>query len=223
LHSTPVIGQRRRWSGFCRVLQAVQGWVSPGSAEVHQSVELAKRAIEAGKDDPDVLWMAGFAVSHLAGENALAIAAVERALVLNSNCAHAWMVHGYVRCFSNEPEAAIDSTHRPIRLSPLDPLAYFFRQCTALAHLSAGRYEEAVVWIDKSLAEQPRFLPAVRLKVALRGYLRQTEGSRWLARLLELFPCLTVARLNSFFAIFMSPELRFRYLDGLRKAGLPEE
>jgi TolB-like protein/DNA-binding winged helix-turn-helix (wHTH) protein len=210
--------------GFCRVLEAVQGWIAPTSPEVHQSVDLAKRAIEAGKDDVDVLWMAGFAVSHLAGEHGLAMAAVERALVLNPNCAHAWMVHGYVRCFLNQPEPAIDSTYRAIRLSPLDPLAYFFRQCIALAHLSAGRYEEGVVWIDKSLAEQPRFLPAVRLKVALCGYLRQTdEGSRWLARLLELFPGVTVARLNSFFAIFMSPELRVRYLEGLRKAGLPEE
>jgi tetratricopeptide (TPR) repeat protein len=210
--------------GFCGVLQAVQGWIAPSGTEVDQSVDLAKRAIEAAKDDVDVLWMAGFTVSHLAGEHALGFAAVERALVLNSNCAHAWMVHGYVRCFSNQPEPAIDSIHRPIRLSPLDPLAYFFRQCIALAHLSAGRYEEAVVWIDKSLAEQARFPPAVRLKVALCGYLRQTdEGSRWLAGLLELFPGLTVARLNSFFAIFMSPELRVRYLDGLRKVGLPEE
>jgi TolB-like protein len=210
--------------GFCRVLQAVQGWVAPTSVEIDLSVDLAKRAIEAGKDDPDVLWMAGFTLSHLAGEHAFAIAAIERALVLNPNCAHAWMVHGYVRCFSNQPESAIDSIRRAIRLSPLDPLGYFFRQCIALAHFAAGRYEEAVVWIDKSLAEQPRFLPAVRLNVALSGYLRQTdEGGRWLARLLELYPGLTVARLTSFFATFYVPEIRVRYLEGLRKAGLPEE
>jgi TolB-like protein/DNA-binding winged helix-turn-helix (wHTH) protein len=210
--------------GFCRVLQTVQGWVAPSSAEVLQSIDLARRAIEAGKDDPDVLWMAGFTVLHLAGEHAFAIAVTERALVLNPNCAHAWMVHGYAWCFSNQPEPAIDSIRRAIRLSPLDPLAYFFRQCIALAHFTAGRYEEAVVWIDKSLAEQPRFLPAVRLKVALSGYLPQTdEGGRWLVRLRELHPGLTVAMLNSFFATFFSPELRVRYLEGIRKAGLPDE
>ena len=36
-------------------------------------------------------------------------------------------------------------------------------------------------WVDRSLGEQPRFPPAVRLKVALSGHLgRLEEGRRWL-------------------------------------------
>jgi TolB-like protein len=208
--------------GWCRVYQAVQGWVVPTGAEVAQSVALARQSIEAGKDDPDVLWMAGFTVSHLAGEHALAIAAVERALVLNPNCAHAWMVSGYVRCFSNRLEEAIESIYHALRLSPLDPLAYLFRQCMALAHLAAGRYEEATIWIDQSLGEQPRFLPALRVKVAVCGYLGQEdEGKRWLGRLLELNPGLTVAGFDRFAATFLSPGVRAQYLEGMRRAGLP--
>jgi adenylate cyclase len=160
---------------------------------------------------------------HLAGEHGLAAAAVERALVLNPNCAHAWMVSGYIRCFSNRLEEAIDSIYRALRLSPLDPLAYLFRQCMALAHLVAGRYHEAMAWIDQSLAEQPRFLPALRVKVAVCGYLgRADEGNRWLRRALEINPDLTVAGFDSFASTFMSPEVRVRYVGGMRRAGLPE-
>ena len=129
--------------GWCGLYQAVQGWIVPTSGEVGRCLTLARRSIEGGKDDPDVLWMAGFTVAHLAGEHALATAAVERALVLNPNCAHAWMVSGYIRCFSNRLDEAVDSIYRALRLSPLDPLAYLFRQCMALAHLVAGRYDEA--------------------------------------------------------------------------------
>jgi Flp pilus assembly protein TadD len=56
---------------------------------------LARRALEAGKDDPDALWMAGHTLALFAGESAVAAAATDRALVLNPNSAHAWMARGY--------------------------------------------------------------------------------------------------------------------------------
>jgi TolB-like protein len=210
--------------GLCRVLQAVQGWVTPSGAEVPESLRLAKQVIETGKDDPDVLWMAAFTLSHLAGEHVVAAAAVERALELNPNCAHAWMVNAYVHCFSNRPKQAIDSIQQAMRLSPLDPLGYFFRQCVALAYLFAHHYEEAAAWVDRSLAEQPRFLPALCVKVAACGHLGQTEeGRHWVGRLLAVHPHLTVSRSNRFAATFLVPEVLATYIEGLRKAGLPEE
>jgi hypothetical protein len=74
----------------------------------------------------------------------------------------------------------------------------------------------------QSRGEQP--LPALRVKVALCGYLGQVdEGNRWLGRLRELNRGLTAAGFDSFAATFLSPEVRVRYVEGMRKAGLPEE
>jgi TolB-like protein/tetratricopeptide (TPR) repeat protein len=209
--------------GWCRVLQAVQGWVVPSSAEVAQSVALAKQALETGKDDPDVLWMAGFTIVHLAGEHIAGRQAIERALVLNPNCSHAWMVSGFLHCFSNRPDAAIVAIHQAMRLSPLDPLGYMFTHVLAMAHCFAGRYEQATEWVERSLSEQPRFLPAVRLKAVLCGYLDREEGKWWVKRVLDLHPGLTVAAFNAFASTFYSPEVRALYIQGLRKVGLPEE
>ncbi len=146
--------------GWCRVLQAVQGWVVPTSAEVAELVMLANRAIETGKDDPDVLWMAGFTIVHLAGEHVAGRAAVDRALVLNPNCAHAWMVSGFLHCFLNQTGRAIEAIQKAMRLSPLDPLGYIFTHVVAMSHFFARRYEEAASWVDRSLqSNQGSFLP----------------------------------------------------------------
>ena len=48
------------------------------------------------------------------------------------------------------------------------------------------------------------------------------EARDWLERLLELQPGLTIAKYKAY-ATFFAPELLAVYLDGLRKAGLPEE
>jgi len=141
--------------------------------------------------------MAGFAVVHLAGENVTGGLAVERALVMNPNCAHAWMVSGFLHCFSNRPDPAIVAIQQAMRLSPLDPLGYMFTHVVAMAHCFARRYEQATEWVERSLSEQPRFLPAVRLKAVLCGYLdRREEGKWWVKRVLDLHPGLTVAAFN---------------------------
>jgi tetratricopeptide (TPR) repeat protein len=85
--------------GRCRGFQRLQGWRRVSAGEVTEAVRLARQAIEAGKDDPDVLWMAGNTLSFFAGEHATCADAVDRALTLNPNSAHAWLVSGYVSCY----------------------------------------------------------------------------------------------------------------------------
>jgi hypothetical protein len=53
---------------------------------------------------------------------------------------------------------------------------------------------------------------------------RIEEAYRWLKRLLELQPGLTIAGWKALYAAtFLAPEVLAMYLEGLRKAGLPEE
>ena len=210
--------------GWCRLLQVAQGWLPLAGAEIGECLQLARRAIEAGKDDPDTLWMAGTTIVHLAGDHSAGAVTVGRALALNANCAHAWHLSGFVHCALNQPEPAIDALHRAMRLSPFDPLGFLFTQDLAFAHMLAKRFDEAMRWVDRSLGEQSRFVPAVRLKVALCGHLGLVEeGQRWLGRLRELHPALTIAEFNAFRLRSFAPEVRVIYSEGLRKAGLPEQ
>jgi tetratricopeptide (TPR) repeat protein len=211
--------------GWCRMFQRVQGWGPGSDAEVAEAVCLARQAIEAGKDDPDALWMAANSVSVFAGEHTTAASAIDRALTLNANSAHAWMISAYLSNRRNRPGPAIEAFQRAMRLSPLDPLNYIFSAGISFAHLAAGRYDEAVEWADRSLHEQPRYSPAMRYKVISLAHLgRLDDARRWLNRLLELQPGLTIAKDKAMYgATMFPPEVLAVFLDGLRKAGMPEE
>jgi adenylate cyclase len=175
--------------GWCRVYQRIQGWARVSDTEVAEALRLAKQAIETGKGDPDVLWMGGYTLAYFAGDNVMALNAIGRALKLNASCAHAWTVKGLVHFFQNDPDPAAEAQRRAMRLSPLDPLGYLFTFGLALAHFVAGRYDEAIKWIEHTLGEQPRFAPAVRIKAALCALLdRLDEAHSWASRLLELDP-----------------------------------
>jgi len=111
-----------------------------------------------------------------------------------------------------------------MRLSPLDPLAFFFSGGVAFAHLAAGRYEEAIEWADRTLHAQPRHLATMRIKVVCLAHLGRTDDAReWLKRVLALHPGLTIAAWKAYTTPVFTPELLARYTDGLRKAGMPEE
>ena len=154
----------------------------------------------------------------------MGLSAIERAVALNPNSALGWSTAGWVQAINNRPELPIEPLERAMRLSPLDPLGYLFTAGFGYAHFAARRYDTAMEWVDRSLGEQTGFAPALYLKLALCGHLGQLEeGQRWVRRVPQLYPELTVAILAAFADAFESGDLRADYLEGLRKAGLPEE
>jgi TolB-like protein/Flp pilus assembly protein TadD len=209
--------------GLSYQFQRARGWKPRLGAEVEEAARLARRAIDTGRGDPDALWMAGIVLLTSAGETANAANAIDRALALNPNSAYAWMAKGYVLAFSNAGDKGVDALRRAIRLSPFDPLGWRFASGLAIAHMMAGQYEEAMHWADRSLQEMPRYTAGIRVKVVLCAYLGHIDEARhWLGRLLELQPGLTIAEMKAYAAKFLAPEPLEIYIEGLRKAGLPE-
>jgi len=200
-------------------------WGAPlTEEEIAEALRLARQAIEIGKDDPDALWMGGSTLASLGGEHAAALNAIERATTLNPNCAHAWHVSGSVNCFANRPDVAIAAVQRAMRLSPLDPRSFSFKHALAYGLMLAGRYEEAMEWVDRSLHDRPGNHAAIRLKLALCGYLGRVEEAReWVRRLLEANPAMTIAGFVAFSTSHHAPGTTAAWVEGFRRAGLPEE
>jgi TolB-like protein/class 3 adenylate cyclase len=210
--------------GYCRAWQRANGWESVSDEEATEAIGLAKQAVDTGKDDPDVLCMAGRVLSNLAGDHATALGLIDRALALNANSALAWGARGYVLTYANQPEPAIESFNHAMRLSPLDPLGYTFKFGLTLAHMLAQRFEEAMKWVNETFREQPRVAAAIRIKTSLCGQLNQVEeGQKCMRDLLTFFPGATIRSFDRYLALQNSPELTAIILEGLRKAGLPEE
>jgi hypothetical protein len=91
--------------------------------------------------------------------------------------------------------------------------------------MAAEGYEEAVEWADRAMQAQQRYIVPMRVKLACLALLGRTdEASEWLERVLAVQPGLTIASWRASYAVtsVWAPEFAARYVDGPRKAGLPE-
>jgi len=208
--------------GRCRWVQRVQGWGALSDEDVGEACRLARQALEAERDDAETISQAAWTLFFMAGEAAIAAAALDRALTLNPNAAHAWLVRGNIHALRNQPEAAIEAIERARRLSPFDPYSFFYAAAIAAAHFAARRFEQAIEWADRSLHDQPRLVTAIRLKVAALAHLGHLDEARAeLSRVLATDPKLTIAGFREY-AHFAAPEVLKLFVTGLRLAGLPE-
>jgi adenylate cyclase len=210
-------------AAWCRVTQAARGWARPTPELAATALQLARHAIDTGKDDPDALWMAGHTIATLSGDHKAGAAAIERALLLNPNAALAWCMRGWVHLFLDEADPAIAAFERASRLSPLDPQGYSIKGGLARAHLTAGRYEEAMRWVDQTILEHPRFTPTLWMKVVLCELMgRHNEACEALKPMLEAWPGFTIEAFTAYAKLPYTARLREIYVEALRKAGLPE-
>jgi adenylate cyclase len=208
--------------GSCRGLQRLEGWGALSADDVAEAVRLARQALEAGRDDAETIRGAALTLFLLTGEAAMAAAALDRALALNPNAAHAWLIRGNIHALRNQPEAAIEAIERARRLSPFDPYTFHCAVNIAYAHLAARRFEQAIEWADRALHEQPRLVGAMRVKVVANAHLGHLDTARAeLGRVLAVDPKLTIAGYRER-AHHAAPEFLELFVTGLRLAGLAE-
>jgi TolB-like protein/Flp pilus assembly protein TadD len=208
--------------GWCRVLQRVRGWGALSDEDIAEACLLARQALEAERDDAETIRQAAWSLFALAGEVAMAAAALDRVLTRNPNAARAWSARGIIHALRNEPEAAIEAIERARRLSPFDRHAFGYAVNIAVAHLVARRFEQAIEWADRALHDQPRTVVGMRAKVVALAHLGHLDKARAeLSRLLAIDPKLTIAGFREQ-AVYLAPEVLELYVDGLRLAGLPE-
>ena len=208
------------WSG---ALRNSHGWMVDRESEIADAVRLAHRAVALGKDDPTALWSGGLSLAYLAKEVEAGAAYIDRALVLNPNSSASWNASGWVHMYLGEYASAIEHFERAMRLSPLDPLTYFASTGMAFAHAFAGRYDEAISWATKALHEQPNWATALRVAAMANALSdRMVEARAAMACLREVDPALRLGNVDRVAPPVRRAEDRVRFLESLRKAGLPE-
>jgi len=189
LATDPSYAPAAAFVGWCRVQQQWQGWGALSADDLAEACRLARQALDAGRDDAEPIWQAAWTLFLLAGETAMATAALDRALALNPNAANAWLARGVIHALRNEPEAAIEALERTRRLSPFDPYAFHCASTFAAAHLAARRLEQAIEWADRALHDRPRQVPSMRFKtIALAHLGRLDEARAELGRVLAILP-----------------------------------
>ena len=218
----PIFASAHGMAAACHVRRKNLGWMTDRVQETAELERLAQKAAVLGKEDAVALHTGGFALAQVAGHLEAGAALIDRALALNPNLATAWYHSGWARIYLGEPETAIEHMARAMRLNPLDPLLFGMQNGTAAAHFLAGRYDEASSWAQKALWEHPTHSPAMRMAAASHALAgRLAEAREAMARMRHIDPALCISNIAAFVP-FRRPEDFDRYVQGLRKAGLPQ-
>jgi tetratricopeptide (TPR) repeat protein len=112
---------------------------------------MARLAIDEGADAPLALALGGAVHASLTRDHDFALAAVDRAMMINTNVAAVLAFDALTRCVCGSYDAAIEHAEKALQLSPLEPLVYHAALALALACLLSGRNEEAVAHARKAI------------------------------------------------------------------------
>ena len=187
-------------------------------AEAH---DMARRAVELDDRDAEAHTILGV-VAVFMRSYGKSLRRLETALAINSNLAFAHMWGGGYYAFSGERGKAQEHLKEALHLSPRDPANYWTFAFFGLAEFADGGYEAAAEWAQKAIHLYPTFPTAHRLLAASYGELGQTEMARAaLEALLSVAPGTTIAKTRASVP-WKDAAVMERYLDSLRKAGLPD-
>jgi adenylate cyclase len=205
---------------FATHFEAVFGWGDDFAQARERSGEAARKAVAA--DAGDASAHSALAIDELfTGRDEQAQRRLRRALDLDPNHAAARGYLGVCYAFGGDYDAALPHLDEAIRLSPRDPLLVIWHLCKGWAALATKRYGEAVECATQAAEDNSEFPDIYAVLAAANGQLGNEVAARAaLDQLLLRMPALTAGdeRLNRPFARAQDRE---RFLEGLRKAGMP--
>ena len=156
------------------------------------------------------------------------IAQCEHALALDRNLAIARAFIGHAKVLVGRAEETEAHVEEALRLSPRDTLAYIWMTTAGVAKLHLGSWEQADAWCRRAIEANRNYpLTYFWLAAALAQLGRLEEAHSAANAGLALNPAFAIARARAAWAA-MSDDPRWlagleRNLEGLRKAGVPEQ
>ncbi len=150
-----------------------------------------------------------------------AIAEARRAVALDPNYAEAYARLGAILSYAGRPEEGIALVKKAMGLNPHFPFIYLF--WLGEAYYFMGQYDEALAWLKRSVTRNPNHLATrQRLVPTYVALGRHEEARAEVAEILRINPRVSLQFLRQRWP-YKDQAVMDRYLDGLRKAGLPEK
>lgn len=205
----------------------VAAGADPSEPAFEGSVRQALLAAENGRDDPEVLWMAGFAIGWVGADLKGGIALIDRSLVLNPRSSEALAISGLMHAYLGDRATAITHSERALRLNPTGPDLYHIYRAHGVLDFGDANYEGCCDWMTRSLREVPDFSPTLRYLAASLGLLGRHEEARDVVRRLRIVcPEETVSRVRRYYSFLARlPETSRTFdalIEGLSRAGLED-
>jgi DNA-binding SARP family transcriptional activator/Tfp pilus assembly protein PilF len=210
------------WGAHWQVFHVGQSW----SPDVAQALDLAQRlalrAIEIDPKNAEALGIYGHICSFLNKDFDKALHYFDRSLRLNPNLAYIWALSAPTYCYIGQPDIALQRLDRYRELAPFDPYFGLFETMYPVAYVFKGDYVRAATIGRRVVQSNPEFSNGYKPLIAALGHLgRREEAQAYVDRLRQLEPHFTVAHFGKVYP-FRRGSDRERYMEGLRRAGVPE-
>jgi adenylate cyclase len=221
LEVDPAFAMPNALAAWCYQQRHLMDWPGAQPDDRETARRMARVAIDEGADSPLALTLGGAVHASLTRDHDFALAAVDRAMMINANAAAVLGFDALTRCICGSYDTAIEHAEKALQLSPLEPLVYHAALALALACLFSGRTEEAVAHARKAIEGNHNFGFAycvLALGCARLGH--ADEAAQAVRRLVRIAPSF---RLGSLRRIRLADEARFQSdIELLREANLPE-
>ena len=205
--------------GFTHIFDLLYRWSNSPIKSFEQAETCAENALTLNDsfDITHILWGWIYLFKRQHDE---AIKEGERAIELNPNGAEAHVHLAFILCLSDETELAIKLLKRAFRLNPI-PLPHYY-SILAIAYRNNGQYEKAIELSKKGLIGNPDQLSVYLTLAASYCILNKTEEARKaVEEILRIDPNFSI-EYHAKTMPYKHQETGDRFIEALRKAGLPE-
>ena len=204
------------------IFRISEGWSQDPEADRRRAVVTSQRAIELDREDAFILAVAGHVIAYLKRQPDNAIELFDEALSLDQNSAFTWALSAITFAYLGRADEAANRLQNVWRLSPFDPLNFYFFAVAGVVEFVAGRYDEAVAWLRKSRRANSRFAACLRMLAACLALSGDEAGAREIAQeMLVIDPTFQISTFVSWYPLQKADDLA-RLEAGLRAATLPD-
>jgi tetratricopeptide (TPR) repeat protein len=210
------------WAAYWGVFYVGQGWSDDPDSVSRTALEYAYRATQIDQTNAEALAIYGHLLSFLHKDIGMALHYFDRALQLNPNLPFIWAYSALSYCYLGNPDTALERLQRCRELTASLPFFTLYENPFAIAYLMKKRYREAVEIGRRVVRGTPAFVGGYKPLIAALGHLRQRkEAKPYIDKLLLIEPGFTVKRFGEVYPLVQQGD-RDHYMEGLRRAGVPE-
>jgi TolB-like protein/DNA-binding winged helix-turn-helix (wHTH) protein len=217
----PELARAHAALSYVHLQQAFYG--APGKRPALLQTALAEGRRAVALDERDCLCHCVVGRAHtLLRHYEEGIAALEHTVELNPSFAQGYFALAFAMIWAGREEEAIALIERATELSPRDPHLWSFYQVRGLAHFSLGELKSAGFFARKA-TRQPNatYFPHALLAASLGCLGEKDAAKQAVSGLMEQKPTYTRDYAKQDFFYCSDSGFVDRYLDGLRKAGVP--
>ena len=198
-------------------------WTDDYDKTLKLALEMASTAVRLDPNDYQAHWVLGWSYLYNR-QHEKAMASYLRARDLNPNDAELLAEMGNLLIYVGQPKQAIDQVKEAIRLNPNhEP---WYTEYLGWAYENAGMPREAIEILESVIDEPPTkeqlwLLPTLAAAYADPTVGRMEDAHKIVKAIQSLQPKFSIAKVASRYP-YKTKELLNRYVNAVRRAGLPE-